>query len=50
LARKSLARYDVSNAHLAQDSGSLSQGIFSDHWNSLARWHFSIPLETLGLL
>ena len=35
-----------SNAHLAQDSGSLSQGIFSDHWNSLARWHFSIPLET----
>jgi hypothetical protein len=34
------------NAHLAQDSGSLSQGIFSDHWNSLARSHFSILLET----
>jgi hypothetical protein len=24
--------------------------IFSDHWNSLARWHFSIPLETHYLL
>jgi len=42
LARNSLARHDVGNAHLAQDSGSLLQ----DHWNSLARWHFSITLET----